>query len=119
MAPIRSWPGCGARWLPPAQRGTRGIAAPATPDHVPGTSSATARFPAALPEGGPPGGPADRIRKLNADVRKVLDEPAVKDQLAKMGAVPAGSMPEQSGRQIRDDSAKWGRVIKEQDIHAQ
>jgi tripartite-type tricarboxylate transporter receptor subunit TctC len=52
-------------------------------------------------------------------VRKVLDEPAVKDQLAKMGAVPAGSMPEQSGRQIRDDSAKWGRVIKEQDIHAQ
>jgi tripartite-type tricarboxylate transporter receptor subunit TctC len=67
----------------------------------------------------PAGVPADRIRKLNADVRKVLDEPAVKDQLAKMGAVPAGGTPEQFGKQIRDDSAKWGRVIKEQDIHAQ
>jgi tripartite-type tricarboxylate transporter receptor subunit TctC len=67
----------------------------------------------------PAGVPADRILKLNADVRKVLDEPAVKDQLAKMGAVPAGSTPEQFGKQIRDDSAKWGRVIKEQDIHAQ
>lgn len=67
----------------------------------------------------PAGVPADRIRTLNADVRKVLDEPAVKDQLAKMGAVPAGNTPEQFGKQIRDDSAKWARVIREQDIKAQ
>jgi tripartite-type tricarboxylate transporter receptor subunit TctC len=67
----------------------------------------------------PAGVPADRIRKLNADVRKVLEEPAVKDQLQKMGALAAGNTPEAFGREIRDDSAKWGRIIKEQNIRPQ
>jgi tripartite-type tricarboxylate transporter receptor subunit TctC len=67
----------------------------------------------------PAGVPADRIQKLNASVRKVLDEPAVKEQLAKMGAVPAGNTPDEFGKQIRSDSSKWGTVIKEQDIRAQ
>jgi tripartite-type tricarboxylate transporter receptor subunit TctC len=67
----------------------------------------------------PAGVPADRIRKLNADVRAVLSQPAVQEQLARMGAVPAGDTPEQFGKLIRDESAKWARIIKEQDIHAQ
>jgi tripartite-type tricarboxylate transporter receptor subunit TctC len=67
----------------------------------------------------PAGVPADRIRTLNEGVRKVLAEPAVKEQLAKMGAVPAGDTPEAFGKLIRDDSAKWAKVIKERNIHAQ
>lgn len=67
----------------------------------------------------PAGVPADRIKKLNADVRKVLEEPAVKEQLAKMGADASPSTPEAFGKQIRDDSAKWAKVIKDQGIHAQ
>jgi tripartite-type tricarboxylate transporter receptor subunit TctC len=67
----------------------------------------------------PTGVPADRIDKLNADVRAVLAQPAVQEQLAKMGAVPAGDTPQQFGKLIRDDSAKWARIIKEQNIRAQ
>jgi tripartite-type tricarboxylate transporter receptor subunit TctC len=67
----------------------------------------------------PAGVPADRIGKLNADVQKVLAQPAVQEQLAKMGAVPAGDTPEEFGKLIRDESAKWARIIKEQDIRAQ
>jgi tripartite-type tricarboxylate transporter receptor subunit TctC len=67
----------------------------------------------------PAGTPADRIRTLNEAVRKVLDQAPVQEQLAKMGAVPAYDTPEQFGKLIRDDSAKWARVIKERDIHAQ
>jgi tripartite-type tricarboxylate transporter receptor subunit TctC len=67
----------------------------------------------------PAGVPADRIGKLNADVQKVLAQPTVQEQLAKMGAVPAGDTPEEFGKLIRDESAKWARIIKEQDIRAQ
>ncbi|ANN76397.1 Bug family tripartite tricarboxylate transporter substrate binding protein [Bordetella flabilis] len=67
----------------------------------------------------PAGVPADRIRKLNTDVRAVLSQPAVQEQLARMGAVPAGDTPEQFGKLIRDESAKWARIIREQDIRAQ
>ncbi|ARP81145.1 hypothetical protein CAL12_10015 [Bordetella genomosp. 8] len=67
----------------------------------------------------PTGVPADRIRKLNADVRKVLADPAVRQELEKMGADPAGDTPEAFGKQIRDDSAKWARIIQEQGIRAQ
>ncbi|WP_230626280.1 Bug family tripartite tricarboxylate transporter substrate binding protein [Cupriavidus necator] len=66
----------------------------------------------------PDGTPPERIRKLSADVHQVLDQPAVRKQLASMGAVPAATTPEQFGELIQAESRKWGKIIKEQDIRA-
>lgn len=67
----------------------------------------------------PAGTPAKRIGKLNAAVRQVLQEPAVRERLGAMGAVPAGTTPEAFGRLIRDERAKWGKIIQERGIRAQ
>ncbi|MBO1114217.1 Bug family tripartite tricarboxylate transporter substrate binding protein [Bordetella petrii] len=67
----------------------------------------------------PAGTPAKRIGKLNAAVRQVLQEPAVRERLSAMGAVPAGTTPEAFGRLIRDERAKWGKIIQERGIRAQ
>ncbi|WP_144639418.1 Bug family tripartite tricarboxylate transporter substrate binding protein [Bordetella genomosp. 13] len=67
----------------------------------------------------PAGTPADRIQALNQSVRKVLADPAVRAQLAQMGAEPADGTPEQFGEQIRADSEKWSRIIRERRIQAQ
>jgi tripartite-type tricarboxylate transporter receptor subunit TctC len=67
----------------------------------------------------PAGVPADRIAKLNESVRKVLAEPQLREQLAKMGAEPAYQSPEVFGKLIRDESVKWTRLIQERNIQAQ
>lgn len=67
----------------------------------------------------PAGVPADRIATLNESVRKVLAEPQVREQLAKMGAEPAYQSSEAFGKLIRDESVKWTRLIQERHIQAQ
>jgi len=67
----------------------------------------------------PAGTPPERIQVLNQAVRKVMADPAVREQLAQMGADPADDTPEQFGALIRADSAKWAAIIKERKIQAQ
>jgi len=67
----------------------------------------------------PAGVPAERIATLNESVRKVLAEPQVREQLAKMGAEPAYQSSEAFGKLIRDESVKWTRLIQERHIQAQ
>ena len=67
----------------------------------------------------PAGTPADRIDKLNAAVQQVLQDPALRERLADMGAVPAGTTPAAFGQLIRDERTKWGRIIQERGIRAQ
>jgi len=43
----------------------------------------------------------------------------VKARLAKLGATPIGSTPEQFDAKIRADYAKWGPIIKEANISLQ
>jgi tripartite-type tricarboxylate transporter receptor subunit TctC len=67
----------------------------------------------------PAGTPPERIQMLNVDIRRVLEQPAVRDQLARMGAAPAATTPQQFKELIDAESRKWGRIIKEQNIRAQ
>ena len=67
----------------------------------------------------PAGTPADRIGKLNEAVQAVLQQPEVRERLAAMGAVAAGSTPQAFGKLIQAERTKWGRIIQEQGIRAQ
>ena len=59
----------------------------------------------------PAGTPPALVTKLNAEIVKVLKAPAVVSYLAKEGAVPKGGSPAELAQTMRDELAKWGKVI--------
>ncbi len=66
----------------------------------------------------PAGVSKDIISKVNADIAKVLNAADVKATLALQGIEPSLSTPEALTTIIRDDHARWGRVIREANIKA-
>ena len=89
----------------------RAAAAPDVP------SIAEAGYPAVSVTGwtgivAPAGTPAPIIRRLHDEVVKVLALPDVRETLARAGAEPVGSTPEQFGEFIRAETLKWGAAVK-------
>lgn len=66
----------------------------------------------------PAGVSKDIIMKANSDIHKVLQLPEVKNNLVAQGIEPATSTPEALSNIIRDDYARWGKVIRDADIKA-
>ena len=66
----------------------------------------------------PAGVPKDIITKVNADIAKVLNAADVKATLALQGIEPTLSTPEALTTIIRDDHARWGKVIRDANIKA-
>lgn len=62
---------------------------------------------------GPANLPKDVVAKLNADINKALKDPELQKKLGDQGADVAGSTPDQFGKLIRDDMARWGKIVKE------
>lgn len=66
----------------------------------------------------PAGVPRDIVAKANADITRVLQSSEIKTSLAAQGIEAATSSPETLSATIRDDYARWGKVIREADIKA-
>ena len=64
----------------------------------------------------PKGSPSEAVNRLNADMQKALKSKDVLDLLAKLAFAPRGGSPEDFGRLINGEVAKWARVIKEAGI---
>ena len=64
----------------------------------------------------PAGTPPAIVAKLSADANRVLAESDVRQKMLALGAEPAGDTPEQFARFIRDDQAKWSRLMAERGI---
>ena len=60
--------------------------------------------------------PRDVVTKLHAALIKVLRLKATRDSFARFGADALESTPEEFSRFIRDDLAKWSKVIREAGI---
>jgi tripartite-type tricarboxylate transporter receptor subunit TctC len=60
--------------------------------------------------------PADIVNKLNGEVRKALDNPAVQAKLQKIGVVPMPMSPEQYGKFFADDMAAMIKLGKDANI---
>ena len=52
------------------------------------------------------------VNRLNAELRKVLDAPDLRQRFADQGTQPAGGTPEQFTAFMREDYQRWGSVIK-------
>ena len=60
----------------------------------------------------PAGMSAELAERLQRDFRKALDDPAVKDRLTALGAVPVASAPAEFDRFLHAEVAKWEPVIR-------
>lgn len=64
----------------------------------------------------PAGTPRAIVRRLNAEVVKVIATPEQKERFHDLGYEVIGSPPEEFGAWIRSETAKWSAVIREQNI---
>jgi tripartite-type tricarboxylate transporter receptor subunit TctC len=60
---------------------------------------------------GPAAMPKDLIAKANTDIAGVLAAPDIKERLASSGADPAPTTPEDLGKLVRAEVAKWAKVV--------
>ncbi len=65
---------------------------------------------------GPANMPAAVTSRLNAALSKIVVSADVKAKFELQGAEPLSGTPEQFGTYIRDEVAKWGRVVKKANI---
>ena len=68
---------------------------------------------------GPAGMPPELVAKISRDVVAALKTDAVKERLAKFGASPIGSTPQELDSRIHADYEKWGAIIKSAGISAE
>jgi len=61
---------------------------------------------------GPKGLSADIVQKLNRECNAILAMPEAKTQLADLGASLLPGSPDDFGKLVRDETAKWGKVIQ-------
>ena len=79
---------------------------PTVGETVPGYE-ATAWFGIGMPKGTP----REIIEKVNAEVNRALADPKMREQLAELGGGPIPGTPEDFGKMIRDETAKWEKVV--------
>jgi tripartite-type tricarboxylate transporter receptor subunit TctC len=68
---------------------------------------------------GPAGMPSELVTKISQDFVAALNAEPVRERLAKFGASPIGSTPQQFDARIRADYDKWGPIIKAAGIRAE
>src|SRR5215468_10075070 len=56
--------------------------------------------------------PREIVGKISADTNTVLADAAIRAKLAEMGYVAAGSSPEELGKLLRSEIARWSALIK-------
>ncbi len=56
--------------------------------------------------------PKDVIARLNREIVKIMAVPDVREKFAQQGVDPASSTPEEFAQLIRDEVARWGKVIR-------
>jgi tripartite-type tricarboxylate transporter receptor subunit TctC len=65
------------------------------------------------------GVPADIVRKLNADIDRVLRMPEVQARWNELGVTPIGGSPEEAARKNAAEAERWTKVIKAAGIRAE
>lgn len=66
----------------------------------------------------PAGTPRDIVTKWNAEINTLLRQPEIRESLEKQGLVSAGGPPERLTKLLKDDIARWTRVVNAAHIKA-
>ena len=89
-----------------AQRSPELPDVPTVADTVPGYE-ATAWFGLGMPKGSP----REAIEKINASVNAALSDPTMLKRFAELGGTPIKGSPEEFGKVIAAETAKWEKVV--------
>ena len=57
--------------------------------------------------------PKPVIARLNTEIVKIIQSPEFKKQMADIGAEPIGNKPEEMAKQIKDETEKFARLVKD------
>jgi tripartite-type tricarboxylate transporter receptor subunit TctC len=69
--------------------------------------------------GAPRGTPPEVVDLLNREITAGVADPMIKARFADLGGTPLSLTPEEFGRLLADETAKWGRVIRAANIRAE
>ncbi|SOE06181.1 Tripartite-type tricarboxylate transporter, receptor component TctC [Variovorax sp. YR752] len=61
----------------------------------------------------PAGTPKEIVAKLNAEMVKIIQSPEFKKRMEDIGAEPVGDTPLQMAAQIKDDTARYAKLVKD------
>ena len=67
----------------------------------------------------PTGTPKEIVDKVYRDTKKALESTELKARLYVQGLTPVGNTPDEMGREMKEESALWSRVVKERRITVQ
>ncbi|HYF57562.1 MAG TPA: tripartite tricarboxylate transporter substrate binding protein [Burkholderiaceae bacterium] len=67
----------------------------------------------------PVGTPPEVVARINAEVNRVLQAPDIREKLAAQGIAPAGGTSEAFGAFVREDYARWGKVVRDSGVKAE
>ena len=64
----------------------------------------------------PRGTPPAVVKRLNAEINNVIDEGDLKDKLGSQGFVPDGSTPQEFAAHVKDELARFRKLVKDANI---
>ena len=122
---IQVWIGAANTLLPHTKEGRLRLLASSAPQRFPNLGDVPTIAEAGVPGYAldpwlglfvPAKTPAEIINRIHAEVVKILNSPELKARLGAQGIELATNSPAEFARFIRDDNAKWGKLIKEAGI---
>lgn len=66
----------------------------------------------------PAGTPKPIVDRLNSELVKAIKLPDVQQRFAQIGAEPVGSSPQELAATLKEETARWSKVVRERNIKA-
>ena len=63
--------------------------------------------------------PRDIVNRINAEILQVVAQPAIRDQLLKMGFEIVPNTPEQYAAFLMEEHARWGKIVRDLNLKAE
>lgn len=60
----------------------------------------------------PAGTPRPVVQRISTEVAKIMKDPEMQQRFTQLGIEPVGSTPEEAGKFLQDEVAKWAKVIQ-------
>jgi tripartite-type tricarboxylate transporter receptor subunit TctC len=61
---------------------------------------------------GPAGLPREIALRLQGEVARILKDPALRERFIQQGADPVGNTPDEFGQYMKNETAKWAKIVK-------
>ncbi|HTD90343.1 MAG TPA: tripartite tricarboxylate transporter substrate binding protein [Burkholderiales bacterium] len=62
------------------------------------------------------GTPKAVIDKIHKDTAKVLQSPDIRARYEQLGMMPVGNTPAQFAKEIKDETVRWGKIVRERNL---